>query len=347
MTRGAEIMSKLEEVSSKRLILVDSFDAHMTHVLMLGFSLLISTVYASFLWFVCSTIPGIPSALLLFGSQIAMGFPASRAYYDLGVANRDNLQFIDPARFNGNGKHHEVDISLGEISYIFEKIGIQIQKYDKGSLDDLSDLVWFGIFVWAAFSSASFFLGISGYPLCLVGALVLLAACLASYLSGYWTRRNYGFEDDLSHLQYYVEKRFRDLDVQIPNNSARFYVLVLERWRSMVVIDFRLKIGLGRNMTVEYHIGFPSSHPEHFLVNGEKDVLQRLNEDLLKVPLIAESGWNSEVVETPFGHVGKIVNGASEFSVDRRSSFVKSPSMIDQTSGVTADVLSKVLSLLL
>ena len=162
-------------------------------------------VYSAFLWFVCSTRPGVMSAILLFVSQIAIGFPATRAYYDLGSSNRENLHFIDPAKFNGNGKKHDVEIHLGEIPLLFEKIDLQIRKYDLGSLDDLSDIAWFGIFVWSAYSSTSFFFRTSSIPQCLIGTIVLLASCLGSYLSGYWTRRNFEFEDDLSHLQYYVE----------------------------------------------------------------------------------------------------------------------------------------------
>lgn len=337
-------MSKLEEVSSKRLVLVDSFDARKNHVLTFTFSLLISAVYGAFLWLVCSTRPGVLSALLLFGSQIAMGFPATRAYYDFGVSNRENLHFIDPAKFNGNGEHHEVEIHIGEIPLIFEKIDFQIRKYDKGSLDDLSDLVWFGILVWAAFSSASFFLGISGYPLWFVGTLVLLLACFGSYLSGYWTRRNYGFEDDLSHLQYYVEKRLKDIDAHLPETGVRIYVQVLERWRTMILVNFSVQIKLGEDSTVEYHMGFPSTESEHIVVKAGTEVLMRTYDGLTNAPAIVENGWHTGQTKTASGSIVQVLNESSDFSVNKRSSFVTSPSVIDDSSGVTAEVFSKVLS---
>jgi hypothetical protein len=340
-SRGAEIMSKLEEVSSKRLALVDSFDARKNHLLMIALTSVIGLVYTSFLWLVCSTIPGITSALLLFGSQIAMGFPVSRAYYDLGVSNRENLHFIDPARFNGNGQHHDIDIHLAEIPLIFEKIGIQIQKYDKGSLDDLSDLVWFGIFVWATISSASFYLGFSGNPICLVGTLVLVTACLGSYLSGYRTQRSYDFEDDLNHLQYYVEKRLRDLDEYLPRKGSRFSVQVLERWRALILTDFSINVEIKPSVTLVYQMGFPSVDSERIVIEADDDLLKQLSADLQRVPFIADNDWtvqqNRSVVE--------IVNNSSDFSVNNRSTFVISPSMVDETSKVTAGVFSKVLSL--
>ena len=336
-------MSKLEDVSSKRLVLVDSFDARKNHILTFAFSLLIGVVYTAYLWFVCSTIPGVMSALLLFGSQIAMGFPATRAYYDLGVSNRDNLHFIDPAKFNGIGEHHDVEIYLGEIPLIFEKIDLQIRKYDKGSLDDLNDLVWFGIFVWSTISSVSFYLGFSGYPLCLVGTLILLIACFGSYLSGYWIRRNYEFEDDLSHLQYYVEKRLKDIDAHLPENGAHIYVQVLERWRTMILVNFSVQIKFGEESTLEYYMGLPSNEPECIVVKAGNEVLMKVYDSLVNAPAIVEKGWHTNQAKTPTGSLIQVINKSSDFSVNKRSSFVTSPSVIDDTSGITANIFSEVL----
>ena len=129
-------MSKLEEVSSKQLALIDGFDAKMNHLQVLVLSLLIGTIYSLYLLYICSTIPGVLSALLLFGSQVAIGFPSIRAFYDLGVSNKEKLHFIDPPERNSMGLTHEIDIHLGEISLIFEKLDLHIHKHDDGSLED-------------------------------------------------------------------------------------------------------------------------------------------------------------------------------------------------------------------
>jgi len=337
-------MSKLEEVSSKQLVLIDSSEARKIHLLTFSFTLLIGAVYTTFLWFLCSTIPGVISALLLFGSQLAIGFPASRTYYDLGVSNRGNLQFIDPAKFNGNGEHHEVQVYLGEIPLIFEKIDLQIRKYDKGSLDDLNDLVWFGIFVWSSISSAAFYLGINAYPLCLFGTLILLLACFGSYLSGYWIRRNFGFEDDLNHLQYYIEKRLKDIDSHLPENGARIYVHVLERWRSIILVNFSIRIELGEKSTLEYHMGLPSNEQECIIIRAGDEMSLKTNESLMNALGIVEKGWHTSQAKTPTGSIVRVINESSHFSVNKRSSFVTSPSSIDDSSKVTASIFSSVLS---
>jgi len=338
-------MSKLEEVSSKQLVLVDNFNARKTHLLLLIFSMLIGVVYTAFLWLLCSTIPGFVSAFLLFGSQIAMGFPATRAYYDLGVSNRENLIFIDPAKYDGKKKHHLVEIHIGEIPLIFEKIDINISKYDKGSLDDLSDLSWFGIIVWAAFSSTSFFLGFSSYPLCLLGTAVFLVACFMSYLSGYRIRREYGFEDDLSHLQYFVEKRLRELDTCLSEHGVRIFVHLIERRRTIVLEDFSIAIKLQDNFKLAYHIGFPSNKTERIVAKTRNHNMKNLFEKIITLPAILENNWYVELIASPTEPILQILNEKSSFSVDNRSSFVTSPSLIDESTKVVTDVFSEVLSL--
>lgn len=339
-------MRKLEEVSSKRLVLVDSFEAKKTHILTIAFSMLVGVVYSAFLWFVCSTRPGVISALLLFGSQIAIGFPATRAYYDFGVSNRESLHFFDPAKFNSTSIFHDVELHIGEIPLLFEKIDLQISKYDLGSLDDLSDIAWFGIFVWAAFSSTSFYFGIGSYPLCLAGTLILLLACFGNYLSGYWTQRNFEFEDDLSHLQYYVEKRLRDIEAHLPKNNARIYVQIFERWRTMSIKDFNVQIIPGADTIVEYHMGFSSSEQERIVVKTEPEKIARVYDGLANALVVVDNGWHTQQKKTPTDSIVEVINKSSIFSANKRSSFVTSPSVINESSGITAEVFSKVMSLI-
>jgi hypothetical protein len=337
-------MSKLEEVSSKQLVLIDSFDAKMNHLGVLAFSLLINVVYSFYLWFICSTVSGIISALLLFGSQIAIGFPATRTYYEFGITNRDKLHFIDPPNFISTERIHKVDIHIGEIPLIFEKLELHISKYDDGSLDDLSDLAWFGILVWAAISSTSFYFGVGGYPFCFIGVPVLILACFGSYLSGYWTRRNYGFEDDLSHLQYYIEKRFKTIDALLPESRHRIFVQVLEKWRSLILVDFSIKIEIGDNSALEYHMGYPSTEKERIVVKATSSILNSVYDGSIGSQKLTENNWCTERIETPDGPIVRVINESSDFSVTTRSSFVKRPSMIDESSKRIAEAFLEVLS---
>jgi hypothetical protein len=337
-------MSKLEEVSSKQLVLIDSFDARINHFKVFTFTLLISVVYAIYLWFVCSTIPGIISALLLFGSQIIIGFPATRTFYDMGISNREKLHFIDPYKFTNSGQIHDVEIHIGDISLIFEKFDFQIRKYDAGSLDDLNDLAWFGILVWAGISSTSFYLGTGGHSQCLVGALILFIACCSSYLSGYWTSPSYGFEDDLNHLQYYIERRFKKIDKMIPKTRYSILMQILEKWRSLMIFDFSIEINLGGDSVLEYHLGVPSSEKERIVVKATSNILDNVYDESIRSTTLSKHNWSPERLVTAAGPIVRIVNESSNFSITTKSSFVTNPSMIDESSEITAQVFSEVLS---
>jgi hypothetical protein len=316
----------------------------MNHLQVLAFSLFINAIYSFYLWFICSTVHGIISALLLFGSQIAIGFPATRTYYEFGITNRDKIHFIDPPNLISTERIHEVDIRIGEIPLIFEKLELHITKYDDGSLDDLSDLAWFGILVWAAISSTSFYFGVGGYLFCFIGALVLILACFGSYLSGYWTRRNYGFEDDLGHLQYYIEKRLNAIDALIPQSRNRIFVQVLEKRRSLILVDFSIRIEIADNSALEYHMGYPSTEKERIVVKTTSSILNSVYDCSIGSQKLTENNWCTERLETPTGPIVRVINESSDFSVTTRSSFIKTPSMIDESSKKSAEVFQEVLS---
>jgi hypothetical protein len=335
-------VSKLAEVFSKQPVIIDIYSVRKNHLLTLAFSLLIGFVYSLYLWLVCSTTPGVMSALLLFGSQIAIGIPATRAYYDLGVTNRENVHFIDPSKFSGGCLSHRVRFNLGEIPLIFEKMDLQINKYDKGNPDDLSDLAWFGIFVWAAFSSTTFFLKLSNYPLCLVGAIVFLIASFMSYISGYREKRNVDFEDDLSHLQFYLETRLKRINAILDEFEIEFYVELLERSRKTILVDFVAEVDIIKEATIVYHAGFPSDEPECITVEARTEILTPLFEHLVDSNILSTNGWTVEMIDTRAPPLLRISNQLSYFSVCHRSSYVTDPSLVAESSKTTAAIIREV-----
>jgi hypothetical protein len=307
------------------------------------FSLLLAVVYGAFLWFVCSTQPSTTSSLLLFGSQIATGFPATRAYYEWGIYNKEKLRFLDPAKLTGKGKPLEIEMHLGDFPVFFEKMDLQIRRYDKGSFDDLNDMAWFSIFVWSAVSSTLFFLGIGSYPLCIAGSLVLILACTGSYLTGYWKTRDHSFEDDLSHLQYFVQKRYKDLDEHLPDNGTRIYVQMIEQWRTLALVDFSVAISLGNDYALEFHMGLSSTEKERIVLQAEEEVLNRVYDGIIRLPEIKEHSWVVERILTPAGPIVRVINESSDFSVQNRTSYVKSPSLVDDSSKIVSTIFSRIL----
>jgi hypothetical protein len=285
----------------------------------------------------------VTSSLLLFGSQIAIGFPATRAYYEWGVSNKQKLTFLDPAKLNGKGTQYERSIHLGDISLLFEKMDLQVHRYDKENSDDLNDIAWFGIFVWSAFSSTLFFLTISTSYLCMIGSLILMLACLGGYLSGYWKSRTQSFEDDLSHLQYFVEKQFRVLDRHIPDKGARIYLQMVEQRRSVALLDFSLQVSLGEDSVLEFHLGLSSAESERIVIKADDGVLNRVLNEVQQIPEVKNNQWSAERIMTSSGPIVRTLNQSSTFSIMNRTSYVKSPSLVDESSKVAGRIFVRVL----
>jgi len=336
-------MSHLEEESKKRHIVVDTYEARNNHLKVLSFSILLAVVYAVFLALVCSTHSSITSSTLLFGSQIVIGFPATRAYYEWGVSNKEKLTFLDPSKMNGKGTFREVDIHMGDISLFFEKMGLQVDQYDKGSFDDLNDMAWFGIFVWAAFSSTMFFLDMNGFYLCIAGSLVLMIACIPVYRNGYRKTSPQSFEDDLVHLQYYVETRYKHLDQYIANRKSRVFLQMSEQRRSIALLEFSIEVILGGENVLEFHMGLSTSENERFVIKADDDTLDRVMERMQQLVEIKSERWMIEKIMTVSGPIVRFVNQSSDFSITNRISYVKTPNLIDESSSDIGSILGKIL----
>jgi hypothetical protein len=113
----------------------------------------------------------------------------------------------------------------------------------------------------------------------------------------------------------------------------------------MSIVDFSVQLKLGEDSRVIYHMGFSSSEQERIVVQAGNEVLMRVYDGLTKAPSISENGWHIEKIKTHSGSIIQVVNSTSVFSVNKRSSFVTSPSVIDDSSGTTAKAFSRVLSL--
>ncbi|MFX1481896.1 MAG: hypothetical protein ACFFCP_01760 [Promethearchaeota archaeon] len=339
-------MSRLEEESTKKHIIVDRFHARINHLKMIAFTFLLFVVYTIYLWFVCSARPMLTSSVLLFISQIAIGFPATRAYYEWGRSNKEKLQFIDPARVNEKGTHIEIDIHLSDIPLIFEKMELQVERYDRGNLDDLNDLAWFGIIVWAAISSAMSYLSIGGYLTCIAGAMVLEIASVGSYMSGYWKARTDSFADDLSHLQYFVETRYRELESHLPRNAARLFVQMKELSKTTVMFDFSVEVPLGPSQALEYHMGLSSAERERIVIRANEETLNDIIALSKRDKEFNDFGWICAKIIAPSGPIVQFLHESSEFSLTNRASFIKSPSIIDKSSRNVGTVFSHILGVL-
>jgi hypothetical protein len=339
-------MRDLEEVVKRKYLLIDTWDVRHQHLLFIGFGVLMFILYAAFMLLLCSMTPSLMSSLLLLGSQIGLGLPATRAFYDFGVSSRELLKFYDAGILGDELVTEDLRIKIGELPLVFEQLDIQIRKYDASVLDDINDLVWFALVVWAMVSSAGIFSIITGFPLCIYGSLVLILLCLISYISGYRTNRGSSFEEDLDHLEYYVTRCIKLVDEILHDNNGMLILQVTKRGRRWVLIDIIVEFKITKNTVIEYHLGLSSQEQERFIIATSPESLDLLYTKIKKLKQIRDTEWTIEQITTQSGRILRIVNEESTLCISKPNSYVILPEDVEKNIAPTVEILSDISSIL-
>ena len=335
-------MGDLEEVISRKYLLIDTWDVRNQHLLITGFSILMFVIYWIFLWLLYSMTPSVTTALVLLGSQIGLGLPATRAFYDFGLTSRGMLKFYDAGIIGNDVETVDLKINTGDISLFFERLDFQIRRYDSGGLDDLNDLAWFTIVVWAVISSAGIFTVIAGIPICTFGSIVLVTTCLISYASGYRTVRGLSFEEDRNHLEYYVDRCIKTVDQAMPKENAKVVLQVAKRGRRTALIDIVVEFCLPLESVVEYHLGLSTHRQERFIIVIPADSVDAVYSKFKGLSVVKDSTWTLEQVTTQSGRIIRLVNSESPLCICDRSTFVVAPETVEENTEVTIEILSNI-----
>ena len=335
-------MGDLEEVLSRKYLLIDTWDVRHQHFLISGFSILMFATYGAFMWLLFSMTTNITTSLLLLGSQIGLGLPATRAFYDFGMATRRMLKFYDAGILGADIKATNLKIAIGDIPLVFERLDYQVRKFDSGALDDLNDIAWFIVVVWAMISSAGLFTEFAGVPLSILSVVVLAITCFTSYISGYRTNQGVSFEEDLDHLEYYVDRCIKAVDSAMPTANGNVILQVTKKGRRTVLLDIIVEFKLSMNSIIEYHIGLSSHLQERFIIEAPPESLDYAYTMFKELPVVKESGWVFEQVTTHSGRIIRIMNLEGKLSISDRSTFVTSPDLIEKKVLVTKETLSRI-----
>ncbi len=336
----------LEEVIRRKYLLIDTWDVRHQHLLISSFSLLLFVTYGAFLWLLCSMTPTIFSSILLLGSQIGLGLPTTRAYYDFGLTTRGMLKFYDAGILGTDVETRELKINVGDIPLVFERLDYEIRKYDSGALDDLNDIAWFVVIVWAMISSVGIFIEFTGVIFCILGAVVLVITCFANYVSGYRTIQGVSFEDDLHHIEYYVDRCIKAADTALPSGNGHIILQVTKRRKQTVLLDIIVEFTISLNSIIEYHIGLSSHLQERFIIDAPTETLDMAYTKFKELSVVKELRWTLEQVTTQSGQIVRISNSESIFSMSDRSSFVINPDIVKKNALVINETLSGIAKIL-
>ena len=336
----------LEEVIRRKYLLIDTWDVRHQHLLISSFSIALFVTYGAFLWLLCSMIPSIFTSILLLSSQIGLGLPATRAFYDFGVTSRGMLKLYDSGILGTDVETSDLKINVGDIPLVFERFDFEIRKYDSGALDDLNDIAWFVVIVWAMISSIGIFIDFTGVNLCILGAVVLVITCFACYISGYRTIQGVSFEEDLHHLEYYVDRCIKAADTALPSANGQIILQVTKQRRQTVLIEIIVEFTTSLNSIVEYHIGLSSHLQERFIIDAPTETLDIAYAKFKELSVVKESRWTLEHVTTQSGRIVKISNSESMFSMSNRASFVINPDIVKKNALVVNETLSGIARIL-
>jgi hypothetical protein len=335
-------MRDLEEALSREYYLIDMDRVRYRQLLIIIISLLIFALYGTFLEIVCSLSPNIFLLLLLIGSQVGLGLPLTRVYYELGISTRKLMKVYDIGLHGVNGDMFDLKINMGDLPRLFERLEMQTGKYDVGKMDDLTDISWFIVIVWAIISSIAHYVGFLGQTVCVFGVVVLMGASLLSFVSGYWTKSAESFEENLQHLEYYIGFFAKKLDSALPNQNGTIILQLVPKRRCTSLADIGVEFIIKERIILKYYFGLTSGHPESFSIEAPYDLAQCIYERLLGSNLGSESKWTTEQETTNSGVTIRIANSTRKLNVSDKRTYISSPAAIEQISRETEVVLATV-----
>ena len=335
-------MGDLEEAVKCKYLLVDTWDVQHQHILIASFSLLMFAIYTIFLWFLCSLDHTLTTSLIMLGSQIGLGLPATRAYYDFGVSGRSLIKFYDSGILRNSIKTEDLSINIGDIPLVFESMSMQLQKYDTKTLDDLNDLAWFVIIVWSMLSSFFLLDRIGFFPFCRFGAVILIITCIASYISGFRTVRGPTFEENLNHLEYYVDKHVRRVDLQLPSTNGKVIFQLTKKRRRYALVDIIVEFKLLDKAVLEYHLGLSSNQNERFILEASSDVVEHVYRNLTELDEVKKSEWILEKITTQSGRVLRFVNTKKILNIADKNTFILGPSAVESSAQHASIMMKKI-----
>lgn len=338
-------MGDMEVAVRLKYNLIDSWDAKHQHALILGFSLLILITYTIFLWFICSMVPSLLTTLLLLGSQIGLGLPATRAYYDFGVAARSMLKFYDSGVHNSSDSVENLSVNFGELSLLFERMNMQAAKYDKDSLDDLNDLAWFMIIVWSLISSIVFLGQFSRFSICPYGALVLIIVCLVCYYNGFRTMSSTSFEEELDHLEFYVYSHISSIDAELPNANGIIVLQVIKNRSNYSIVDFLIEYKLQKELTLEYHMGLSSFRKERFILKAPVDVIENVYQKMKEFSVVQQGDWTIEQVTTQSGKILRLANQKKILDISEKNTFILGLSNVKKSTEMVSGIIRNIVEI--
>ncbi len=299
---------------------MDWSDVYTYDAVVLIVSLALFVSYGSLLGLICSIDEKVIMGILLLVVQLLVGMSASRYANSLGRKAKSKLRFLDPSSLNDKWVLEEKPTHTSDIERIFEKLSILVQKADKKSPDDLNDVAWFSVSIWAMLSTLYMLTSDDPLPICIFSAAFLAIVCFIVYKSGRAGLVNEYFEDDLAHLEYYVQTRIGLLSRLVRDSQPG--VQWKKHGKRVVLNDFCIDFPLDHRVSgLRFYIGLPSEVPESFVLTVRDEnlpiVLAKISERIASL-----TQWR---IDREGASSIRVMNTRQNLDLTNRTTFVTSP----------------------
>ncbi|MFW9802709.1 MAG: hypothetical protein ACFFFC_08670 [Candidatus Thorarchaeota archaeon] len=320
-------------------------EVRIVQILIFLASAFIFLLYAIALIYYGLAFAGLLLYIAYVSTQIPLGLLLTRHYHILGMHTKKRLKLIDPADVDKSWSMSNQLMRLDEISHLLDEISVELQKQSP-SVDDILDLTWFVVIVWAAISTSVLAMFNPPPPFLASAALVLAGLCFASLYNGYRIAPSAPFDENMEHLRHLVLSRFSALHAVIGKRYFQPGVSLLGKGKKKIINDFfaqMLNQSKDNGPVLTYWTGISSTDAERIDFAIENDQARAVQDSLEQHPIVTESGWSVSVSNDTNEPGVLLRNEQSELRIDVQSTMVLSPSWIAETSKNLADMLSTVL----
>lgn len=319
----------------EKQVVIDWSGVHAQDYKILILSIPVFLIYALIIILICSYEESIIAGMLFLLIQLVFGMSLTRIYHQLGNKAKAKLMLLDPSKLPSGWTLIQRETHAANISGIFEKFLSSLSEADKKSTDDVNDIAWFLIAVWAMASTLFALTWGIFFPACLASVGFLLFVCFITYYEGHKGLVNGYFEDEIDHLEYHIHSRLDNLTSLHPN--VRSFVSWKVKNGKMVLNDFcvsfELESSTGANLRC--YLGIPSKEKERVIIKCGKimnDVIKR------KIRELISNEWVWRISQTDDQTI-EVVNVKDVFDLSTRGSFVRTPEKPAYLTRVVKDLL--------
>ncbi len=253
--------------SEKEYVILDRSEVKLIHLQIIIISVVLFSVLGFILFAILQIAEILIAGLLAVVIQLLFGMAATRKFNSMGIKGKSKLDFLDPATLNSEWKLFKFEVKNSELDRYFEKTHYDLEKLDVERTDDINDLMWFGVTVWAIGGLLIFSILETLFLLSLFAPFVMAGLSFVAYYFGYNTSMNGHYNDELDHLEFLIKEKLSTVKGVKPE-ATKVYISWKVKSRKYVLYNITVLIDFNgeSNGEISYSVGLPSTEKEKFSI---------------------------------------------------------------------------------